>query len=219
VASVLCHVVLFAPWLIGRIETAVPWQVFQTAGFDISFATEAGKSPVCDDKMLSGWTGAVLGANKQAKAAYRAMSSTFSEFQHPLSWSDASFSLEEYDLVFLPGGHEKGVRQVIDSPRIHELLANYFPKTAKPSRKFLAAICHGVQVLASATTGGGKSVMHDAETTALPAFFEQGIYHATKLVLGDYYKTYGAGTPSVQEMIETKLDDKAQFKNNLGPSP
>jgi hypothetical protein len=36
--------------------------------------------------------------------------------QHPLSWTDPSLTLNPYDLIFLPGGHEKGVRQIIDSP-------------------------------------------------------------------------------------------------------
>lgn len=37
-------------------ETAVPFQAFVDAGFDVSFATEDGKSPECDKKMLEGVT-------------------------------------------------------------------------------------------------------------------------------------------------------------------
>src|SRR5882757_8368333 len=114
-------------------ETAIPWEIFRAADFDISFATEEGKPPKCDEKMLSGWTGALLGANKAAKKAYQALSTTSNAFQNPLVWKDPAFSLENYDLVFLPGGHEKGVRQIIDSPRIRELLSTYFPTTKKPS--------------------------------------------------------------------------------------
>lgn len=69
------------------------------------------------------------------------------ECKHPLSWSAPGFSLDEFTLVFLPGGHEKGVRQIIDSPVVHRLLADYVPKTRKPSTKALGAICHGVMVL------------------------------------------------------------------------
>lgn len=200
-------------------ETAIPWQVFQNAGYEITFATEDGKSPACDDKMLSGWTGSLLGANKAAKTAYRLLSSTSASFQKPLSWKDASFSLDSFDLVFLPGGHEKGVRQIIDSARVQDLLAAYFPQTRKPSKKTVAAICHGVQVLAMASTSEGKSVMHDVKTTTLPAMMEQGIFHATKVFLGDYYKTYGAGTASVEAIVKTKLNDQAQFASSLSPSP
>ncbi|KAK4942965.1 hypothetical protein LTR10_017349 [Elasticomyces elasticus] len=201
-------------------EAAIPWKVFNEAGFDITFATEAGKQPVCDSRMLTGWTGALLGAPQVAKEAYKTFSRD-SRVQNPTSWTDPSLKLEDYDLVFLPGGHDKGVRQIIDSPRVHELLAAYFPKTAKPSTKSLVAICHGVQVLATASSAEdkSKSVIHDVQTTALPGFMEQSIYYATWPFLGDYYKTYGAGTDSVQEIVTKRLDSPSLFKNSLGPSP
>jgi putative intracellular protease/amidase len=41
-------------------ETAVPYTVFKEAGFDISFATENGAVPSCDDRMLKGWTQLLL---------------------------------------------------------------------------------------------------------------------------------------------------------------
>ena len=131
------------------------------------------------------------------------------EFQKPLSWSSPDFSLEPYTLVFLPGGHEKGVRQLIDSPIMAKHLASYFPQTMKPSKKAVAAVCHGVMALAAAKHEDGpergKSVMHEVETTALPGAFEQGIFWATRLVLGDYYKTYGAGSEHVQASVSAYI--------------
>ena len=118
-----------------------------------------------------------------------------------LAWTDESFSLDPYDLVFLPGGHEKGVVQVINSPITHRLIADYFPKTRKPSKKSVAAICHGVMVLSESSLPDGKSVIHDATTTALPGFMEQSIFWGTRAFLGDYYKTYGAGSDSVQTSV------------------
>ena len=117
------------------------------------------------------------------------------------AWTDEGFTLEPFDLVFLPGGHEKGVVQVINSPVTHRLMADYFPKTRKPSKKNVAAICHGVMVLSESSLPDGKSVLHDATTTALPGFMEQGIFWATRAFLGDYYKTYGAGSDSVQTSV------------------
>lgn len=49
------------PYLVWRIvnphmlaETTVPYLAFKEAGFDVQFATETGKSPVCDRIMLEG---------------------------------------------------------------------------------------------------------------------------------------------------------------------
>lgn len=198
-------------------ETAVPYQIFTKAGFTVSFATESGKSPRCDEMMLSGMTGAFLGADKAAKNAYAEMISTGSidetkgSLGRPFSWTDPSFKLSDYDLVFLPGGHEKGVRQLIDAEPIHRQLQEYFPLTKKSGsgKKVLAAICHGVQVLAYTPDPEfrDKSIIHACKTTALPSFMESTIYTMTSPFLGDYYKTYGKGTPDVEEYVKKGLDD------------
>lgn len=215
-------IILMADYGHDPTEVAIPWRAFKDAGFDITFATENGSTPACDEKMYKGVTGTLLGAAKPAKEAYHALTTKDPSFDSPESWTAPAFSLNEFDLVFLPGGHEKRVRQIIDSARVHSLLAEYFPKTKKSGSsggKCLAAICHGVQVLAAATYHDGKSVLHDVETTALIGLMEQGIFQATRLFLGDYYKTYGAGTPSVQQIVTDKLDKPEQFKSSLSSSP
>jgi imidazoleglycerol phosphate synthase glutamine amidotransferase subunit HisH len=168
--------------------------------------------------MLKGVTGALLGATKQAKDAYASLEKD-PDFQSPSSWKTEAFTLNDFDLVFLPGGHEKSVRQLIDSERVHELLTEYVPQTKRPLKKYLGAICHGVQVLAFSSYKDGKSVLSDMETTSLQHLQEEGIYQTTRLFLGDYYKTYGAGTPSVQQYITEKLNDPSQFKTSLSFSP
>lgn len=35
---------------------------------------------------------------------------------------------------------------------------------------------------------------------------ESSIYQATRFLLGDYYKTYGAGTPNVEAVVQGVLD-------------
>jgi putative intracellular protease/amidase len=168
--------------------------------------------------MLSGITGALLGANKTSKDKYKSLKASES-FQKPFAWTDPAFTLDGYDLVFLPGGHEKSVRQLIDSARVHDLLNDYFPKILKPSTKSVAAICHGVQVLAETKDKDGKSIICDVKTTALPHVMEEGIFNATRLFLGDYYKTYGAGTPSVQTIVTNALNDTSQFVSKIAPGP
>ncbi|TVY26242.1 Uncharacterized protein LHYA1_G004961 [Lachnellula hyalina] len=200
-------------------ETAVPYAAFKKAGFKVEFATENGKAPECDKKMLQGITQKLIGATKDAVNAYKEMSIT-PEFQRPVSWTSADFSLESYNLVFLPGGHEKGVRQLIDSPIIHKHLASYFPATKKPSSKSVAAVCHGVMVLSETEGADRKCVIHECVTTALPTRFEQVAFWGTRAFLGDYYKTYGAGSDNVEESVRKRLDNpNKQYKNSLGMSP
>jgi hypothetical protein len=127
------------------------------------------------------------------------------EWRLPLSWVATEFSLDQFDLVLFPGGHDKGVRQIIDSPVVHRLVADYFPQTKKPDgKKVVAAVCHGVMVLSESKVDG-KSVIHDCVTTALPTGFERIAFWGTRAFLGDYYKTYGAGSENVEESVSSPL--------------
>ncbi|KAJ9148497.1 Class I glutamine amidotransferase-like protein [Pleurostoma richardsiae] len=200
-------------------ETAGPYSAFKEAGFDVKFVTEQGKAPQCDRRMLEGITQKLLGAKRTYIEQYNTMAAS-DENQHPLSWSAPGFSLEPFDLVLLPGGHEKSVRQVIDSPVVHGLLADYLPRTRKPGSKAVAAVCHGVMALSESKGADGKSVIHECTTTALPARFEQVAFWGTRAFLGDYYKTYGAGSENVEQSVRRSLADPAkQFKNSINPSP
>jgi putative intracellular protease/amidase len=115
--------------------------------------------------------------------------------------------LDQFDLVLFPGGHEKSVRQIIDSPIVHKHVSNYFPKTRKPGKKAVAAVCHGVMVLSESNDAGGKSVIYECATTALPAKFEQVAFWGTRAFLGDYYKTYGAGSENVEDSVGDIFDN------------
>lgn len=123
------------------------------------------------------------------------------EFLNPLAWTASDFSLDDYQMVLFPGGHDKGIRQMIDSPLVHGLVIDFFQKTKKPGKRAVAAICHGVMALSNAKDSNGKSPIHSCITTALPAFMETFIYWSTFLVLGDYYKTYGAGSETVEHSV------------------
>lgn len=143
------------------------------------------------------------------------------EWKTPLSWTDPSFTLSDFDLVFLPGGHEKSVRQVIDSPIVHQHLVSFFPQTAKSStpKKIVGAVCHGVMVLSEAKDEQGQSPIRECDTTALPARFEQVAFWGTRAFLGDYYKTYGVGSDDVEDAVKKVLVRPEQFKCSLSPAP
>ncbi|KAI5859957.1 class I glutamine amidotransferase-like protein [Durotheca rogersii] len=199
-------------------ETAVPYTAFKNAGYDVKFATETGRPPRCDKRMLEGFTQKLLGAKKEVVSLYKKMAVS-DEMRHPLSWSAPGFAFAPFDLVLFPGGHDKAVRQLIDSPVVHALVLDYFPQTRKPSRKVVAAVCHGVMALSESKDAAGRSVLRDCVTTALPAKFEQAAYWSTRAVLGDYYKTYGHGSDDVETAIKKVLADPSQFKASLNPGP
>ncbi|KAI9718518.1 MAG: hypothetical protein M1828_006701 [Chrysothrix sp. TS-e1954] len=206
-------------------EVATPFSIFKEAGFTVDIATENGATPRCDAMMLEGWTGKLLGAAKPAQVHHASLAAS-PEIQKPLSWSSPTFSLDPYDLVFLPGGHEKGMAQLITSPSLHSHLASYTPLTARSgpakAKKTLAAICHGMQILSNtklpaSSPDAGKSVLHDKTTTALPGTMEMGAWYATRLFLGDYYRTFGGEAETVEVAVRSVLDrPEVQWRGSLG---
>ena len=140
------------------------------------------------------------GAKKEVVTMYNRMAKS-QEMRQPLAWSAPDFSFDPFDIVLLPGGHDKGMRQIIDSASLHKLLLDFFPKTRKPGRKIVAAICHGVMALANAKDAEGRSVIRECLTTTLPSKMEQAAYWGTRAFLGDYYKTYGAKSEDVEQSV------------------
>lgn len=195
----------------------MPYATFTAAGYNISVATQHGAVPACDARMLTGWTQTFLGADKHTIDLYSRMIAT-DAWQHPAKYTEPAFTLSDFDLVFLAGGHDKGIRQLLDCPHAQKLLVNSFPLTQRALRskpKYCAAVCHGVQLLAHSRDRDGLSVLRDLDTTALPSLFEGSISACTRLFLGDYYKTYGAGTDNVAEIVKASLaDEGSQFKNS-----
>lgn len=204
-------------------EAAVPFSRWAAAGVNIDIATETGNVPKCDEKMLYGLTQKLLGATSAVVDIYHNMQKS-QAMTSPLSWTASDFSMDKYDIVLLPGGHDKGMQQYIDSSSLHSHLASYFPKTLKSTggeTKVLAAICHGVMTLARTQIAGSeKSVMHEVRTTTLPTFMEGAAFWGTRLFLGDYYKTYGANAETTEESVKSVLDNpEKQWCTSTGMSP
>jgi putative intracellular protease/amidase len=116
------------------------------------------------------------------------------------------------EVVFTtPGGHDKGVKEYLESDLIQKLVVDFF-KAGKP----VAAICHGVVVAARSTDPKtGKSVIHDFTTTALLKSQELAAYNLTRLWMGDYYLTYPGTT--VEDEVKSAMSDHEKFVQ--GPTP
>lgn len=193
-------------------EAAIPWKLLARKGYTIFFATPDGKKAEADRLMLSGerlgiWK-SVLKAREDAVKAYREMEQTM-DFCKPLRYSE--LNEKNFDALLLPGGHDKGVKEYLESAVLQQLVVDFF-KANKP----VAAICHGVVLAArSIDPYTQKSILFNYKTTALLASQEMTAYTMTRLWLKDYYLTYPGIT--VEAEVSAALADKANFLK--GPTP
>ena len=193
-------------------EVAIPWQMLTEAGFDVCFATPAGQPAAADRRMLHGhnlgiWKG-LLRARPDAVAAFAAMERSLA-FAQPLPYAEAREA--DFAGLLLPGGHDKGVKEYLESEALQQLVVDFFA-VGKP----VGAICHGVVLAARSTAPGtGRSVLHGYQTTALLKSQERAAYQLTRLWLQDYYLTYP--TITVEDEVTAALADPAHFQH--GPLP
>ncbi len=150
----------------------------------------------------------LLKARADAVRAYAEMEQN-TDFQHPISYS--AIDPQDYDALYLPGGHDKGVREYLESPILQSVIPYFFTEDKK-----VAAICHGVLLLArSMDPQSGQSVLYARKTTCLLKTQERLAYHLTKQRLGDYYLTYPETT--VEDEVKSALQSSRQFVS--GPKP
>ncbi len=182
-------------------EVAVPWRLLTRRGFDVRFATARGHVAAADPLLLDGVIFGKLGAEPEAKDFYREMVQT-PEFQRPLSFAD--LDPEEFDALLLPGGHAKGMRPYLESEELFDRVRGFFR-----ARRQVAAICHGVLVLArTKDKSTGRSVLFDRRTTCLPKYMERAAWLSTAWKLGDYYRTYPT---YVEDEVKAVLSHPEQF--------
>jgi putative intracellular protease/amidase len=186
-------------------EVAVPWRLLTRAGHDVVFATEKGHgAPACDPLLLRGVLFGKLGADPEPKAFYRELEEA-PEFKRPLAWE--TLRAADYDALFLPGGHAPGMKQYLASESLQHRVREYW-SLGRP----VAAICHGVLVLARSKDEHGQSVLHGVKTTCLPKYMERSAYLLTFWKLGRYYRTYPL---YVEDEVKASLATPSDFV--LGP--
>ena len=193
-------------------EVAIPWKLISEKNFEIVFITPNGKKATTDSIMLKGeklgiWK-SVLAARKDAVDAYYEMEKSES-FCNPLKYTDVQE--KDFDAILLPGGHDKGVKEYLESDILQNLVVDFF-KVQKP----VGAICHGVVLAArSINQETGKSVIYDYKTTALLKSQELLAYNMTRLWLKDYYLTYPKIT--VEDEVKSVLSDSNNFLKGSSP--
>lgn len=163
-------------------EVCIPWDICREAGHTVIFATETGERGYADKLMISGreldpWgfipllksitlVGRFLRAQKTARDTYRRIQEEAS-FLNPETFT--SLPVEDYDAVIFPGGHASGMKPYLESKVLQDFTVAAFDRgEGKGGPIVIAAICHGVVVLARSRSHiTGKSVLHGRKTTAL----------------------------------------------------
>jgi len=183
-------------------EVAVPWRILTGLGHSVVFATEQGGTPPsCDPRLLAGVIFGRLGALPEPRGYYAELTDA-KEFRSPVSWR--TLEPTDYDGLILPGGHAPGMRQYLGSAELQAQVARFWALD-RP----VAAICHGVLVLARSTDPRtGRSVLLDQRTTCLPKYMERAAYATTAWRLGRYYRTYPA---YVEDEVKAALRSPGQF--------
>lgn len=183
-------------------EVAVPWKLFTNEGFKVVFATENGKIAQVDPLLITGVIFGQLGAKPEAISYYRELEKS-EEFLNPITYNQ--IIPDDFDLLHLPGGHAKGMRQYLESKLLQQKVEAFYK-----SNKLIGSICHGGIVLSrTIDSSTGKSIIHSKKMTALTKSLEGIAYYITFWKLGDYYRTY---PEYVQDEVCRNLISKDNFK-------
>lgn len=189
-------------------ESALAWAALREAGVEVRFATPEGKAGFADRRLTDdGFSvlSRLLMPRPEALDTYRRMTAD-PHFAGPMRHDEVQ--LGPGDGVFVPGGHAKGVRTLIESVPAQELVVRAMSEGLP-----LGAVCHGVLLLARATDPEtGRSPLYGKRTTALTESMELSAWQLTRLWLSDYYRTYDQ---TVQAEVTAALADPADF--DAGP--
>ncbi len=187
-------------------EAAIPWKILTDNGIKITFATPKGYPANGDEIMLTGKRlgifKSLLKARKDAVEAYKLMYQS-QEFKQPIRYNVIDPS--DYSGIFLPGGHDKGVKEYLESSILQNIIPVFFQNEKK-----IGAVCHAPLLLArSKDQKTNRSVIYNYKTTALLKIQELSAYYLTKLWLKDYYLTY-PGT-NVEDEVKSALINPHNF--------
>jgi len=125
-------------------ELIEPMRVFRDAGVDVTIATPGGVSPTVDEASLSD---AAAGGEERAAGFRRELDALADQLASPATL--AGLSPDDYDGVFVPGGHGP-MEDLASSPELGRLL-----QTMVDDGKVVGAVCHGPAAMLSATRPDG----------------------------------------------------------------
>lgn len=133
-------------------ELAVPYYIFKDAGALITLASPKGGPVPLDPKSES-----IIASNSTIRR--------FQKDPEAISWLSHSFPLstqkaEDFDLVFLPGGHGP-IWDFPGNEPLKQLLEDF-----NRQNKLIGSVCHGVASLLSLENGLGERLVKGRQLTA-----------------------------------------------------
>lgn len=189
-------------------EVAVPWAFLSEAGCEVCFS--GSESSFADEMTLSGKgmgpAGGFLRVGREAAQFYSKMQRS-PEFLQRIPWNRIDAS--EYDCLLLPGGHAPGMRSYLESELLMRKILDF-----REQGRLIAAICHGVLLLARTKDEMGLSVLNGHNFTTLLASQERMAWIFTAPWVGNRFRTYNETT----EQEVTRLAGGQSFFQK-GPLP
>ncbi|MEU6878808.1 type 1 glutamine amidotransferase domain-containing protein [Streptomyces sp. NPDC046712] len=125
-------------------EVAASHKILKAAGADVDIATPAGARPTVDALSLSDQGGVSEGDAEKFRSYLDGIAD---ELATPLALSEAT--MDDYDAIYIPGGHAP-MADLAQDADLGRLL-----NEADAQGKTVAALCHGVVGLLSATKDDG----------------------------------------------------------------
>jgi putative intracellular protease/amidase len=125
-------------------ELTAPMRVFRDAGVDVTIATPGGVAPTVDEASL---TAEAAGGEAQAAELRGELDELADQLASPAALEEVS--PDDYDGVFVPGGHGP-MEDLAQSEQLGRLVL-----TMLDDDKVVAAVCHGPAALLSATRPDG----------------------------------------------------------------
>lgn len=189
-------------------ESGVIFKYLVDQNIDVTIATPNGKVASVDTMMITGLGLGILKpfliADKNGQVAFKFMKE-HAVFNSPQAYSE--INPDDYDALFLPGGHHKGMREYLDSDLLKKVCIDFFEKD-----KVVGAICHGLVLLSRCALSNQESIIRKYKVTALLKKQELLAYYLTKIYLGDYYLTYST---TVEDEVKSILEDQNLFMTGL----
>src|ERR1700739_470208 len=131
-------------------ELTVPVRALMENGYEITFANPKGNTPQLD---VNSATAMFFGGDEGKLQDYLSVRDSLPGLKNPARLSDVIASgLEQYDAVFVPGGHGPMI-DLLDDPNAGTVL-RHFHETSKPT----AVLCHGPISLLSALANSTEVV-------------------------------------------------------------